>query len=150
MGQIHRCDQVFEEVALIGKNTLKWLVFFQFTPGSNLSFPCRDYTSQTCLNLFDFSEWSSGTKSLVGSKSSLLCPFQSFAGGRKEGRRKGKGKGKERERKEKGNRDTRHLALGQASFLEFHYLPTQSPFFSPTNMASIQEAFPSRDLLLSG
>lgn len=65
----------------------------------------------------------------------------------KEGRRKGKGKGKERERKAKENRDTRHLALEQASFLEFHYLTTQTPFFSPTNMASIQEAFPSRDLL---
>ena len=91
---------MFEEVALIGKNTLKWLFFFQFSPGSNLSFPCRDYTSQTCLNLFDFSEWSSGTKSLVGSKSSLLCQFQSFAGGRKEEKKEG-GKEREKEKRER-------------------------------------------------
>lgn len=71
-------------------------------------------------------------------------------GGRKEGRRKeGRKEGRKRKRRrEKRKRRHKPLALEPAGFPELRRLAAQSPS-SPTNTASIQEGFPSRDLLLS-
>lgn len=58
---------MFEHVILIGKNTLKWLLFsfFKSPSGSNLFPVPRLYMSDICLNLFDSNEWSCGGKSAV-------------------------------------------------------------------------------------
>ena len=61
-----------------------------------------------------------------------------WEGGKKDGR-------KQKRRREKRKRRHKPLALEPAGFRHL----VQNPF-SPTDTASIQEAFSSRDLLLSG